>query len=52
MPSMRIDVMTAKKVAPPLPFAEWFDTITQPLASAKSAIDQMKNQTAAMSDST
>jgi hypothetical protein len=43
--SIRIDVTTEKKVAAPLPSAEFLETMTQPLASAKSAMDQMKNHT-------
>lgn len=42
--------MTAKKVTPPFPSLELFETMTQPFASAKSAIDQIKNHTVDKSD--
>jgi hypothetical protein len=44
--NIRIDVITENNVAAPLPSEELRETIIQPLASAKSAIDQMKNHTA------
>ncbi len=46
MTSMVMAVITEKKVAAPLPAFELSDTITNPLASAKLAMDQIKYQTA------
>lgn len=51
MPNIVIDVITAKKVAAPRSLLEFYLTITHPLASAKSAMDHMKNQTIVMRES-
>ena len=44
----KMDPMALKKVAPPLSLSEFLTSIAQPLASAKSAIDHMKNHTVAI----
>lgn len=52
IPNIIIEVTTEKNVAAPLSFFELLETITQPFASAKSAIDQMKNQTVMIAEIT
>lgn len=47
-----IATITPKKTAAPLPALAFYPTITNPFASAKSAIDHIKNQIVAINEST
>ena len=46
IPSIKIDPITAKKVAPPILRSLYTLTCAHPLASAKSAIDHIKKNSA------
>ena len=52
MPNICKAVISPKKPAAPLPALKFLPTITNPFASAKSAMDQMKNQMIVIKEST